>query len=492
MRRAGQYPALTRRSVLGGLAGSAAGLVAGSGSAATHEVDFVIVGAGAAGIGAALTLAKANKSFVILEAANHGGGRAFTDSKTFGVPFDVGCAWIHAHDLADNSMAKVVQDWQREHAWSSDTYDKGVWDTHDFDELHFTDVFYGCAAEARLSKEDLEKLEPAEEDVAKAIKQAASDIAADRTVHNWRPFADVAATSMGPMDAAVDLHSLSTFESRATAEYSHNVLIKNGYGTVIRLLAEGLPQNSLRTNARVTDIITRRSGAKVVVKNAGVISAKAVIVTVSTGVLAEEAIRFTPSLEADQQEAIHNLPMGLLVKIPLWVPGIGQELKDNKIKSFGNVLDQRPDQSSIYFLACPFDTDLVVGFLGGDFAWEFARRVPKVRQGSAPPETAVKKVTDEVAAFAQERLADLSGCGGAIKATKYMFTDWGWNPLTYGGYSAAKPGHYAAREKLRKPAHERIFFAGEAVAEGGWHATCHGAFDSGVKTAEAVVATFRH
>jgi monoamine oxidase len=359
------------------------------------------------------------------------------------------------------------------------------------DKHNFTDVFYGCAPEARLSKDDLEKLEPAEEELAKAIKQAGSDIAADRAVHNWRPFADVAATSMGPMDAAVDLHSLSTFESKATAEYSHNVLIKNGYGTVIRLLAKGLPENSVRLNARVTDIITWRSGAKVVVKNGGVIRAKAVIVTVSTGVLAEDAIRFSPALEAGHQEAIHNLPMGLLVKIPLWVPGIGQQLKDNKIESFGNVLDQRPDQSSIYFLACPFNTDLVVGFLGGDFAWEFARRVPKTRQGSKPPEDAVKKVTDEAAAFAQERLADLLGCGGTIKATKYMFTDWGWNPLTYGGYSAAKPGHYAARAKLRMPANDRIFFAGEAVVEGGWHATCHGAFDSGVKTAEAVTAAFK-
>jgi len=473
------------------LAGGAAGLVAGPGSASAHEVDFVIVGAGAAGIGAALTLAKANKSFVILEAANRGGGRAFTDAKTFGVPFDVGCAWIHAHDLSGNSMWEVVQAWQKKHEWSSDTYDQGAWDIHDFDELHFTDVFYGCAAEARLGPQELEKLEPAEEELAKAIKQAGSDIAADRAVHNWRPYADVAATSMGPMDAAVDLHSLSTFESKATGEYSHNVLIKNGYGTVIRLLAEGLPQHSLRTNARVTDIITSRSGASVVVKSGGAIRAKAVIVTVSTGVLAEDAIRFTPSLEADHQQAIHDLPMGLLVKIPLWVPGIGQELKGNKIGSFGNVLDQRPDQSSVYFLACPFDTDLVVGFLGGDFAWEFARRVPKTRQGSKPPEDAVKRVTDEVAAFAQERLADLLGCGRSTKATKYMFTDWGWNPLTYGAYSAAKPGHYAAREKLRQPAHERIFFAGEAVAEGGWHATCHGAFDSGVKTAENVMAVFK-
>ena len=62
------------------------------------NVDVVVVGAGAAGLGAARTLIEAGKSVVVFEAMNRIGGRAHTESDTFGVPFDRGCAWLHAAD----------------------------------------------------------------------------------------------------------------------------------------------------------------------------------------------------------------------------------------------------------------------------------------------------------------------------------------------------------------------------------------------------------
>ena len=51
-------------------------------------IDVAIVGAGAAGLGAARTLQVAGKSFVVLEAMSRSGGRAWTESETFGVPID--------------------------------------------------------------------------------------------------------------------------------------------------------------------------------------------------------------------------------------------------------------------------------------------------------------------------------------------------------------------------------------------------------------------
>ena len=62
------------------------------------DVDVVVVGAGAAGLAAAKALAKAGKSVVVFEAMDRIGGRAFTETETFGVPFDRGCAWLHAAD----------------------------------------------------------------------------------------------------------------------------------------------------------------------------------------------------------------------------------------------------------------------------------------------------------------------------------------------------------------------------------------------------------
>ncbi|MEI8178198.1 FAD-dependent oxidoreductase, partial [Aestuariivirga sp.] len=57
--------------------------------------DVAVIGAGAAGLAAGLELQKAGKSFIVLEARDRIGGRAFTDT-SLGLPFDCGAHWLHA------------------------------------------------------------------------------------------------------------------------------------------------------------------------------------------------------------------------------------------------------------------------------------------------------------------------------------------------------------------------------------------------------------
>ncbi len=63
-----------------------------------EDVDVVIIGAGSAGLAAAKALRAAGFSFTLLEAMDRIGGRAWTSDQKFGVPFDIGCAWLHAAD----------------------------------------------------------------------------------------------------------------------------------------------------------------------------------------------------------------------------------------------------------------------------------------------------------------------------------------------------------------------------------------------------------
>ena len=62
------------------------------------DIDVVVIGAGAAGLAAAKGLAAAGRSVTVFEAMNRIGGRAWTETETFGFPFDRGCAWLHAAD----------------------------------------------------------------------------------------------------------------------------------------------------------------------------------------------------------------------------------------------------------------------------------------------------------------------------------------------------------------------------------------------------------
>src|SRR6516165_8302131 len=84
---------LTRRSAIGVLAALSCPALAGL----RREADFdvLIIGAGAAGIAAGRRLRASNKKFAILEASDRMGGRCFTDTATFNLPYDRGACSIH-------------------------------------------------------------------------------------------------------------------------------------------------------------------------------------------------------------------------------------------------------------------------------------------------------------------------------------------------------------------------------------------------------------
>src|SRR4029079_14590758 len=67
----------------------------------------VVVGAGAAGIGAGLALARSGVPYIILEASSRPGGRAYTDFNSLGALFDHGFYWFHS---ADRNPLRVLAD----------------------------------------------------------------------------------------------------------------------------------------------------------------------------------------------------------------------------------------------------------------------------------------------------------------------------------------------------------------------------------------------
>ena len=382
------------------------------------DVDVVVVGAGAAGLGAARALMAAGRSVRVVEAMDRIGGRAWTTDTDFGVPFDIGCAWLHAADRNPFFPEAQAAGWTLFH------HDMGL------DHLYF--------GSRKASTDDLAAIADADAELQRLIESHEGDNDRLSSLLAKGHALRAAATFSGPMDFGQDDDEISIADFRAAADLDPNYFTKEGFGALVARFGADVP---VTLNAPVTRIDWSGSGVSVETAQ-GTIRARAVIVTVSTGVLAFEDIRFHPALPETHVEAIFDLPMGLLTKIPVEIRGTRLGLEP-----FDDLLLERHARHDIFFLCFPFDLDLMVGFVGGDFAWEIE---------AAGQAAAVDLVTD--------RLADIFGSDLRGRVGRSLMTNWGGERLTRGAYAAARPGKSAARDALAQPVGDRIWFAGEALA----------------------------
>jgi monoamine oxidase len=409
------------------------------------DVDVVIVGAGCAGLAAAKRLRAAGASFVVLEAMGRIGGRALTTSDDFGVPFDLGCAWLHAADRNPFFPEAQAAGWTLKH------HDMGL------DHLWF--------GKRRATDGEMAAERRAEAELAACIERHRSGDDRMSSVVEGCHALRVSATFAGPMDFGADDDEISVTDFRSAADLEPNYFTREGYGALIHRWGADVPVQLSTPVRRI-----RWDGLGVEVEtDKGSVRARAVIVTVSMGVLAFEDIAFVPELPAGHQEAIFDLPMGLLTKIPVRVAGTRLGLSP-----FDDLLMERHARHDLYFLAFPFDLDLMVGFVGGDFAWEME---------AAGREAAVDFVTD--------RLVDMFGSEARKAVTHGTMTNWGAERHVRGAYAAARPGKAHARDVLGDPVGERIWFAGEALA-GGLKQTAAGARLSGEAVAGKVALWLAH
>jgi monoamine oxidase len=407
------------------------------------HVDVGIIGAGAAGLGAAHALQGSKLSVLVLEARDRLGGRGHTRALTDRIIFDVGCHWLHSAEK--NSFVPIAEQFglalnRSRPPWQEQTFDAGFPKTERhafFESLH---EFY-------------ERLEQA----ADEPDRQASDLLVPG--NPWNAQIDAVSTYIN----GCELDQASVHDIDAYEETELNWRVVKGYGTLIE--AYGASCN-VALNTKVT-LIDHSSPRMRIETSRGTLTADKVIITVSTDLLAGEHIRFTPALP-EKVNAAAGLPLGLADKVMLALHDDGDLPEDSSLRGRTHSV-----ATGAYHVK-PQGAPCIEGYFGG----RYARELEDAGDGA-------------LAQAAIDEVAGLLGNDYRKRLTPLASSRWAHDEFALGSYSHALPGHAGDRAILAAPIDGRLFFAGEATSPN-FFTTAHGARDSGERAAKEVLATLRH
>jgi monoamine oxidase len=403
------------------------------------SVDVVIIGAGAAGLGAAHALTDSHLNFIVLEARDRVGGRAYTMQAADDVIFDVGCGWLHSAD--ENSFVQIAERLAFEidktiPPWRDRAFGEVFPDRERVQFFRAIDAFYERLEQAAIQGKDCAAslyLEPG---------------------NRWNPMIDAISTYVN----GCELDQVSLLDSDAYEDSGINWRVRRGYGALMAAYAAGLPI-AFNCNVTLIDHSAKRSRIET---SLGTLAADKVIVTVPTNLIADEAIRFSPALPG-KVDAAAGLPLGVDEKVILALAEPEALPKDGNLRGLTN-----RTAMGTYHLR-PFGQPCIEGFFGGRYAKELA----DAGEGA-------------IAAAAIDEIVSFLGNDFRRKLTPLTESRWVHDPLARGAYSHALPGHAGDRAILAEPVDGRLFFAGEATSPG-FFSTAHGARDSGERAAKEVM-----
>ena len=444
----------------------------------TKDADIIIVGAGAAGISAAVSLARAGMNITILEARNRIGGRIFTlHDSVCDPPIELGAEFIHGLPSETWSLLGSVN--ARITEVDGDTWcvQGGKLKTCDF----FSEV------DRILKKMDGRKRDQSFADFLKGCRATSKN---KRTFREAKEWATSYVSGFNAADPAiVGVHWLvKGMRAEEKIEGDRAFRAEHGYADLINVFDKQLKESGI--TVRTSTIVERINWSKgqVEIDATGAngdekVRASGVLVTVPLGVLQARdtelgAIRFNPELPAAKLEAIQNIMMGKVIRVTLrfskrfWEDLPKNRKKNTKSMDGMSFLLSHDEWFPTWWTMSPRKLPLLVGWA----PFHCAERLSGQSQSF---------VVDR----ALQALQRLTGVGmreleGLLE---YAYChDWQSDPFSRGAYSYGKVGGDGAERKLAKPVQNTLFFAGEATDIGGHNGTVHGAIASGKRAAREI------
>ncbi len=407
--------------------------------------EMVVVGAGAAGIGAGLALTRLGIPHVILEAKQRVGGRAFSDTSSIGHLWDQGAHWLHSGDVnVLRFMAEKLNHRFRPEnpaVTSFRSFIGGRWKVSEF----ATDYVWN-------------KLE----DIAQAGRDG-RDVAAESILDRGHVVYPLL-RHWCQLIYSKDPSELSTGDAGNYSDSHVNLPVEDGYGALVARLSQGLP---IRLGVTVKSIDVAGGGVRIETSS-GTVTAKACILAVPSRMMEKQRIAINPGLPAAVQQAFADVTMGYGEKVAL---GFDRKVFEGFEIPFADVFDPMvPDTRPLNFELHPFGRPIAVAHVGGSVARELAKAGPETMKG-----------------FAIETLVKAFGANIRQRIVASATTGWTMDEYIGGAYSGAAPGKAEARKVFSEPVHERIFLAGEHVHQH-YMATAHGAYETGLDAAHKAAA----
>jgi monoamine oxidase len=443
--------------------------------------DVVVVGAGAAGVTAAIELARAGLAVTILEARDRIGGRIFTQfDSACQAPVELGAEFIHGRppeiwNLLKRRKVPITE------------VDGDNWCMTD-DRLSTCDFFSEV-------DEILEKMDGRKRD------QSFLDFLEDccRKLKNGHRQDEAKKWALGYVSgfnaadpALVGVHWLvKGMRAEEKIQGDRVFRARHGYADLLNIFQAELNDSGVMVQkSTVVEGIQWQSGQVEIIARgpdgAASLSAPRVLITVPLGVLqarAEDngAIRFSPGLPRAKQEAISNIMMGKVIRVTLrfrrrfWEDLPRSQKTNSKTMDKMSFLLSHDDWFPTWWTMAPEKLPLLTGWAPFHCAERLSGQNP-----SFVVERALQSLHRLLGPSVQEleTLLEHAYCH-----------DWQNDPFSRGAYSYGKVGGDGMEEALAKPVDNTLFFAGEATDTGGHNGTVHGAIATGKRAATEILQT---
>ncbi len=439
------------------------------------QPDVIIIGAGVAGLSAAIELAQAGLAISIIEARNRAGGRVFTDP-TAKIPIELGAEFLHG---LDPEIWEPVQ----QHNLKITEVDGDNW----------------CFHEGKLGPcnffGDVEKIlkkmtdEPPDRSFLRFLAREFPNPKHDPRLEEAKAHARSYVTGFNAADPGkVSVNWLAQeMEAEKRIEGDRAFRISQGY----RALTEILLRRLQRVNAPVNfnsvaeTIRWRRGQVEISGRKSGKqfhLAASHALITVPLGVLLAQprqkgALRFHPSLPASKKKALEKLAMGHVMRVTLhFQRRFWENIQppDSK-KTLANLSFMFSDDEwfPTWWTQMPIKLPVITG-------WAPFRSADKL--SGHPPKFVIEKALGTLSQLMQVPMKDIREM-----LRQAYFHNWQNDPFSRGAYSYVKVGGKNAPRILGKPVDQTLFFAGEATNIAGHTGTVHGAIASGIRAAREIL-----